>query len=329
MRFIYIFLLVGVVFCTPARGQKQMTFGADGTFKILQITDTHINLRAGKSESVFALIDEMIRTEKPDLVVFTGDMVTEREPRATWERLISHMAKSGVAWTMTFGNHDHENGMTNEEIYEMAACARGAVLERGPVEVKGTGNFVLELLARKSGKPANLLYFMDSHDRAEGADSKDYAWIDSSQIDWYCAQSQKYDRGRSARSRRHGKGLPAVAFFHIPLPEYAEAAGGKIIGVKNEEVCSPRFNSGLFAAMRERGDICGIFAGHDHDNDFIANHKGIALTYGHFSGGGSTYGSLPRGARVIILTEGARRFETYIRLAGGEIIYPCNFPKDF
>lgn len=326
-KFTFTLLLAAVGFCAPVLAQKQMKFNADGTFKIVQITDTHIKLRAGKSETVFALIDEMIRTEKPDLVVFTGDIVTERKPQTTWERLFSQMAESGTAWTIVFGNHDSGFGMTNDEIYELAAATRGVVIEKGPAEVKGTGNFTLELLSHQGHKPANIIYFMDSHDRAEG--TKDYAWIDRSQIGWYRAQSSKYHGGRNAESPRNGTKIPAIAFFHIPLPEFAEAACGNIIGVKNERVYSPRFNSGLFAAMQEEGDICGIFVGHDHDNDFIANHKGIALAYGRFSGGGSTYGDLPRGARVIILSEGARSFETYIRLAGGEMINRCRFPEDF
>lgn len=39
-------------------------------------------------------------------------------------------------------------------------------------------------------------------------------------------------------------------------------------GSKFERVCCPEVNTGLFAAMLERGDVMGTFAGHDHINDY-------------------------------------------------------------
>ena len=62
-----------------------------------------------------------------------------------------------------------------------------------------------------------------------------------------------------------------------------------VVGEKNEEVCPGSFNSGLFAAMLERGDVKGVFCGHDHVNDFIGNYYGIYLGYAANTGFG-TYG---------------------------------------
>ena len=38
---------------------------------------------------------------------------------------------------------------------------------------------------------------------------------------------------------------------------------------KGEEVVLSKINSGLFTAMLEAGDVMGVFAGHDHDNDYV------------------------------------------------------------
>ena len=109
-----VFLVSGLV------AQPRLKFDGEGRFKIVQVTDMHINLKKGPSEVCFELLEEVIREERPDLVVFTGDQVTELNPQATWGRLVEQMRTCGVVWTMVFGNHDHEQGMSREEIYEMA-----------------------------------------------------------------------------------------------------------------------------------------------------------------------------------------------------------------
>jgi hypothetical protein len=88
----------------------------------------------------------------------------------------------------------------------------------------------------------------------------------------------------------------------------------------------------MFTAMKEAGDVMGMFVGHDHDNDYAVMWKGILLAYGRFTGGNTEYNHLSNGARVIVMKEGARTFTTWIRLKGGEIIdktvYPDSYMKD-
>ena len=90
-------------------------------------------------------------------------------------------------------------------------------------------------------------------------------------------------------------------------------------GIKHEEVCCPKLNSGLFAAMVEMGDVMGTFVGHDHDNDYCGTLHDIRLCFGRVTGY-NTYGSLSRGARVIRLQEGSHSFDTWQRLEGGGIL---------
>jgi hypothetical protein len=68
------------------------------------------------------------------------------------------------------------------------------------------------------------------------------------------------------------------------------------------------FNSGLFNAFLERGDVRGYFVGHDHVNTYVGNYYGVELGYAPGTGFGA-YG-LPgadrnrlRGARVFELDE--------------------------
>lgn len=297
-----------------ACAQKELKFNSDGRFKIVQLTDMHISLKRGMSEVCYELIEEAIRTEHPDPLVFTGDQVTEYQPRQAWERLVQQMKKSRIPWTMVFGNHDHEQGMTREEIFAMVKAAPNCLMEKG--NVKGVGNYVLSVKGADSQQEVINLYFMDSHANCEQPKVGGYQWIDFSQIDWF----RKESKSRS---------LPSLVFFHIPLPEYNEALKEKIRGEKQEDICAPRLNSGLFTAFKESGCVMGVFAGHDHENDFIGQYYGIALGYGRVSAGKNAYGSLAPGIRVIVLEEGKDGFETYIRLKGGEIKDRCHYPDSF
>ena len=90
-------------------------------------------------------------------------------------------------------------------------------------------------------------------------------------------------------------------------------------GKRREKECAPVLNTGMYAAMLLNGDVMGVFTGHDHGNDYVALYNGIALAYGRFSGGKTTYTKTSAGARIIELQEGKRGFVTYIRLAGGKI----------
>lgn len=110
------------------------------------------------------------------------------------------------------------------------------------------------------------------------------------QVNWYRSQSAAYTE------RNGGKPLPALAFFHIPLPEYNQAAADEsaiLIGTRMEKACAPLLNTGMFAAMKEAGDVMGTFVGHDHDNDYSVMWHGILLAYGRFTGGNTEYNHLP------------------------------------
>jgi hypothetical protein len=145
----------------------------------------------------------------------------------------------------------------------------------------------------------------------------DYEWIDHSQIDWYRKQSAQFTR------KNGGKPFPALAFFHIPLPEYKEVSGNiTTVGSQDEKVCSPDLNSGMYTAFLESGDVMGTFAGHDHNNNYIGCLRGICLAYGQTSGRQS-YGSIGRGARITELYEGERKFDTWILKW-----YECDRDKD-
>lgn len=71
-------------------------------------------------------------------------------------------------------------------------------------------------------------------------------------------------------------GVTGLAYFHIPLPEYADEAATILSGhiddlmpmrpanYKGRMVGSPRKNTGLYEAMARHGNVLSVFVGHDH-----------------------------------------------------------------
>jgi Calcineurin-like phosphoesterase len=306
-------------------GQKGiLQFNPDGEFKIVQFTDTH--LQNSVSETVFKLIKEIVELEKPDLVVITGDVTFQDSVSDLPQGLAKIFADKGIHWVAVFGNHDDEAGPSRKKLSELYQSLPYN-LNSSTTGIKGQTNFILPVAGKKSKHQA-LLYFFDSNaynplkDKADGA----YGWIDFSQIRWYRDQSVSYTK------ENKGIPVPSLAFFHIPLPEYKmlwEEDSVSCIGTKQEGVSCPMVNSGMYSSMLECGDIMGIFVGHDHVNDYIGILDGIALAYGRFSGAKNTYGHLAPGARVIVLKEGKREFDTWIREKGGNILYNCRYPDSF
>lgn len=296
-----------------------LKFREDGTFKIAQFTDMHLgDVNGGSKElekdvKTLSLIEQVIEHEKPDLIVLTGDLIWSRgnsDPQKSFRRAIAPTVSSKIPWAAVFGNHDAEAGVTKEELLAIQLESEMCVTQPGPAELNGLGNFIVTIKYAGKSEDAAVLYFLDS-----GMDAPKhiggYDWIHSNQVEWYKTQARLLNQ-------KHGGALPALAFFHIPLPEYEEAwLSDKVNGIKHEKVCCPKYNSGLFTAIVEAGDVIGTFVGHDHDNDYCGTMQGIQLCYGRITGY-NCYGSLERGARIIRLYEGQRIFETWLRLNNGK-----------
>src|SRR5690625_5536853 len=62
-----------------------------------------------------------------------------------------------------------------------------------------------------------------------------------------------------------------------------------IRGLRHEQEATGPLNSGLFSALLHRGDVRGVYVGHDHVNTYDGDYYGVRLGYGPGTGFG-TYG---------------------------------------
>lgn len=301
------------------RQRFPLRFRGDETFTIVQLTDVHWRNGDEADQRSRALIELVLDIERPDLVVLTGDILSGEEshdPGAAYRAAAAPIEDREIPWAAVFGNHDDEGSLSRKALLEVQQALPHCLTEAGPRNITGVGNYVLRLLAAKDDRLAAALYFIDSGGyNAFGVGH--YAWIARDQIEWYARASARL---RSEIIASGGEApLPALAFFHIPLPEYDEVwRTAACRGHRYEPVCGPSANSGLFAALLEAGDVMGTFCGHDHVNDFEGELHGVRLCYGRATGF-SPYGreGFPRGARVVRLQQGERSFLTWVRLEDG------------
>ena len=304
----------------------ELRFRDDGTFRIAQFTDMHLDpskpRRLAESEKTFARLERVLTSERPDLVVFTGDVVTGAPAEGMWRRLLDAVKRHGIPICVVLGNHDAEQDLARTEIARIVTSYDGSLnrlADNGEL-----ADVELTVAGRGSDRPAWAFYCLDSHDYStiEGIDG--YGWFLPGQVEWLraCCTARTEANG--------GRPLPSLAFFHIALPEYVAAwrnPDNSHIGRAAEDECPGVLNTGMFSAMAATGSVVGTFVGHDHDIDYLVAEKSICLGYGRFSGDNTTYNNLRPGVRMLVLTEGTRGFETWIREDDGRMVDHARFDE--
>ncbi|MHA2857273.1 metallophosphoesterase family protein [Paenibacillus lautus] len=310
--------------------RKSLHFKSNGTFKIVQFTDTEFCEPDEEELQMKAMMKRILEKEQPDLVIYTGDVIASNKspnPVQAFKDAVSVPEEMQIPWAAVFGNHDSEAAeMTREQLHYLQLSHRYCYAQPDPPNVHGVGNYVLEILDGLH-QPAAALFFLDSgsYSPLEHLRVGFYDWIRRSQIAWYTEASHRLT------ARNGGEPLPSLGFFHIPLPEYKDIWDFSVCyGQKLDAYCcAPLINTGFFAAMLEMGDIMGTFVGHDHGNDFWGTLHGIRLCYGRTSRNAYLDRPFQPGARVIQLTEGQRSFETWLHLEDGTIVHdqPAHIPE--
>lgn len=328
MKRIYLLLAILLGSLQLANAQQQtLQFNKDGKFKIVQFTDVHYIYNDPRSDVSIERINQVLDMEKPDLVLFTGDVIYGKPAEEGMRTVLNLVSKRKIPFAVTFGNHDNEQGLSREELLKIIQSVPFNLTQTTP-GISGVTNFILPVKASDVKRNATVLYCIDSHSYSQIKGVNGYDYIKFDQIQWYRENSKKFTE------ENNGVPVSSYAFFHIALPEYNQAASSEsaiLYGIRKEKACAPQLNSGLFAAMKEMGDVRGVFVGHDHDDDYAVSWKGILLAYGRYTGGNTVYNHLTNGARVIELDENANSFRTWIRLKEGvvqQVTYPADFIKE-
>ena len=304
----------------------------DGKFKIMQIADVQEDYPV--NPDTIRLIDTALEREKPDLVVFTGDQIQGYSPcyRADAHNkvskviaeYISPIAKRGIPFTLTFGNHDDDCVVSKAAQLELYSRFDGYTLGQAHSSDDPATHFI-NIKDSEGERDIFALYLIDSNKKEpDGA----YSPVKPDQLEWLM------------KARENNGYIPALAFQHIPVPEFYNVikkvpfwTKGAVEAYKSrkntfwvlpgeegfmgETPAVPEINHGEFELLKKHGDILGLFVGHDHNNSFVRNLEGVDLGYTQ-GAGFNTYGPAEkRGVRIFELNEAdLRNYKTYTVTAG-------------
>eukprot|EP01132_Coremiostelium_polycephalum_P010770 gene10770-13187_t len=275
----------------------------------------------------------ILEIENPDLVIFTGDIITGNNilnnASIYWMEALKVVMGMGIPWAVAFGNHDDlasGAGGTRSDLMAFDINL-GSFSQFGPNNIPGISNYHLEIYDMFLDEVQAVIWIFDSGDISCVNNTASYCntYITEEQVDWYLSEA-------SFLYELTGP-VWASAFFHIPLQEYMTVWNKEIcFGTNNDSISCQPTNTGLFDAFQKIGDVKLVSVGHDHGNDFCGKLQDIELCFGRHSGYGG-YGTWERGARVIELFktpfESSISYSTWITYETGhkQFIQTLHFPE--
>ena len=343
-------IILATCFTTSVYAKKTsddtLKFNKDGKFTILNISDIQDGypLNPLAKDYIIKTVDMV----KPDLIVLTGDNVSgydipeEKDAENAIREFMDIFQERDIKVAAVFGNHDDEETKSTKEhqlsVYESYDCYVG---KAGFCIKDRVGTYNLPIMKSDGSGYGFNLWLTDSGTYNTENDYGGYACVYKEQIEWYKEKSAKLT------TKNDGKPVPSINFQHIIVPEIYDALQqtkliwfGRIIRGKNplndsikfyklpkdakgdlrEYPCPPYYNNGQFDAMLEMGDVLATVSGHDHENSFEIDYKGIKIINTPTIGF-NAYNDINIGARVFVINENdPENFETYC--LGISDIYP-------
>lgn len=260
--------------------KPQLEFNPQGKLRIAQVSDLHMTTGYGECRDVapptgedkfgVCLGDALttkflldgLSTEKPDLIVFSGDLINGTEsadPESALLKAVLPAIELQIPFTAIWGNHD-PHFVDNFALTNMLMELPYSVMEHGPDNVSGDGNYVLTIgPVNKPEVPALSLYLMDSHSKEELG----YDWVRKDQAEYFAAE------GAAIAARLEGwEGYNlSMAFLHIPTAHFLFIDEETRVGDMRERPITGGKDEGIMSALANAG-VSVFLAGHDHVNDF-------------------------------------------------------------
>ena len=287
---------------------------ADRPLRLLQLTDMQVidaaqqrtpnrlnqrEMDLWQPESIPVQCTDHIRSVVaqtcPDLIFITGDVIYGEfdDSGRSMELFCDFMDGFGIPWAPVYGNHDNESRRGIDWQNGRLESAKNCLFRKG--SVTGNGNYTV--LLTRDGKPARVLYMMDSGAcmgspdasvrRGPGFGGDQYAWL--------------YDTAHKLTAANGGVPVPGFLCFHIPTIQFHIAAVEKgyqtsdenekyVIGVtspaKDGDFGCKREGIGCFGTPEDLVDrfhesgVDGVFVGHCHANNTSILWQDIRWTYG-------------------------------------------------
>ena len=268
-------------------------------FKILVTTDLHLCDDYELINKSLSMLAKHVEAERPDLILFTGDIVLTDHQQVDCVQFGRFMEKMGIYWAYVFGNHEARAEKEYHKYFMLKNLISfpHCLSKFGDPSLFGYGNFFINILSSPTSIQQSIV-MLDSgrntsptHNAENGAPAelKCYDFLKKDQIDWY-------RKNIISLESEYGK-FKSIMAMHIALCEYENVmqldGNGKYVptgkaeifyGGMYESVGCSEFNSGMFDVIKELGSTQAVIVGHDHVNDFCSKYDGVYLVYAQCDG---------------------------------------------
>ena len=291
-------------------GYATVFIGAEGRLKVMLMGDPQVERKqkyktvGADNEKTFELIRRMITTRDPDLVVIMGDLAQTASfsNYDYWVRYAEMFEELRQPWMPLFGNHDSEHSEVRETwrsgLGQVPKPELAALMSRYPHCLMipgdagpdaGAGNYFVNI-ASQTGELLYTFSVMDVHNDPDHPDG----YVEETKqvlIDWY----ERHIRAISRMKYKDGSNrlIRSMVFQHVPVKEFLEAWKE----AWNDGDPTPNHHYGLwlegnykdsddrlFDKVLELGSTTAMFFGHEHDNDFSVDYRGVRLTFVQHTG---------------------------------------------
>lgn len=221
-------LLQTLLLCLVAADHPRLTVAASSVFKIAIPSDLHFGelpdaYGPWQDRDSAHFLRRMLRTERPDLVILNGDLITgedtlAQDPTKSLEVLLAPMLEAKVPWASTYGNHDSKYNLTREALLEAETKYPLSLTQRGPQGTDGVTNYFFLLYNVPAAEPVVILWFLDSRggssNRTDNVDNTPN-WVSNATTTWFLQKSAELDAQYA--------NLEHIVFTHIPPYPFYDA----------------------------------------------------------------------------------------------------------
>ncbi len=236
-------------------------------FTVLIVSDLRVNgLPLLGDARTMSYLEEAINETMPNFIILNGDVVFSFFNEIAMLRLAQYFEEKAIPWTLNFGNHDGEVGLSRSALVRLLQPFTFCWLQTGPQNITRYSNQWIPIRS-PAGTLLHTLSLLDTNEYQTNGWQREYAPIAADQVAWYHYHLERWE-------------APNYLFVHKPLHEFNSPLLSELDpSTVGESVSHGPINSGLFDRLVEEGSTQVVFAGHDHKNWFSLIEQGIRLQY--------------------------------------------------
>jgi predicted MPP superfamily phosphohydrolase len=307
------------------------------TFKIVQITDIHLGEPvSGQDSKTFAVLQKVLRLEKPDLIILSGDLITsdviDYHAEAFLYQLQKVLEPYNIPWALIFGNHDvtyyRGKAYPRTSRLQLAQADMAHPLSLTQVgsdsSLTGVSNYWLNVYSNTttSSVVAARILLLDS---GGGTLPEKY---NRNQIRWF------------QTTNNSNKNVAVFAFQHLPTsrmtyttPQTTTSTTCRGYSLTGDIDPMAGGDAGMMQALQYAGNVQLVAVSHNHGNDYCCEFGNAQSTqpqhymhycFGRHSGYGGAKAITEHGVRVYVLGYRHSRqttiWKSYARTELGRVI---------